>query len=58
MPYVMGYFVVLMMLPTLFVIFKTIVAKSKEDFTFISKILKIIMLTTILSLTAIVLIGN
>ena len=58
MPYVMGYFAVLMMLPTLFVIFKTIVAKSKEDFTFISKILKIIMLTTILSLTAIVLIGN
>ncbi|NHM02023.1 geranylgeranylglycerol-phosphate geranylgeranyltransferase [Flavobacterium difficile] len=58
MPYVIGYFVILMMLPTLFVIFKTITAKSKADFSFISKLLKIIMLTTIFSLTAIVLIGN
>lgn len=58
MPYVISYFVILMMLPTLFVIFKTITAKSKADFSFISKMLKIIMLTTIFSLTAIVLIGN
>lgn len=58
MPYVIGYFVILMFLPVLFIIFKIIVAKSKEDFTFISKLLKFIMLTTILSLTAIVLIGN
>lgn len=58
MPYVIGYFLILMMLPTLFVIFKTITAKSKADFSFISKLLKIIMLTTIFSLTAIVLIGN
>jgi 4-hydroxybenzoate polyprenyltransferase len=58
MPYVIGYFVILMMLPTLFVIFKTITAKEKADFSFISKLIKIIMLTTIFSLTAIVLIGN
>lgn len=58
MPYVIGYFIVLMFLPVLFAIFKTIKAQSKEDFSFISKLLKIIMLTTILSLTAIVLIGN
>ena len=58
MPYVIGYFVILMMLPTLFVIFKTIIAKEKADFSFISKLIKIIMLTTIFSLTAIVLIGN
>lgn len=58
MPYVIGYFVILMMLPTLFVIFKTITAKEKADFSFISKLLKFIMLTTILSLTAVVLIGN
>jgi 4-hydroxybenzoate polyprenyltransferase len=58
MPYVIGYFVILIMLPTLFVIFKTITAKEKVDFSFISKFLKIIMLTTVFSLTAIVLIGN
>ena len=58
MPYVIGYFVILMMLPTLFVIFKTITAKEKVEFSFISKLLKIIMLTTVFSLTAIVLIGN
>lgn len=58
MPYVIGYFVILMMLPTLFVIFKTITAKEKADFSFISKLIKIIMLTTIFSLTAIVIIGN
>ena len=58
MPYVIGYFFILMMLPTLFVIFKTITAKEKVEFSFISKLLKIIMLTTVFSLTAIVLIGN
>lgn len=58
MSYVIGYFVILMMLPTLFVIFKTITAKEKADFSFISKLIKFIMLATILSLTAIVLIGN
>jgi 4-hydroxybenzoate polyprenyltransferase len=58
MPYVIGYFVVMLFLPTLFVIFKIIKAQSKEDFSIISKLLKVIMLTTILSLTAIVLIGN
>lgn len=58
MPYVIGYFVILMILPTLFVIFKTITAKEKADFSLISKLLKIIMLTTVFSLTAIVLIGN
>ncbi len=58
MPYVIGYFVVLLFLPTLFVIFKIIKAQAKEDFSFISKVLKFIMLTTILSLTTIVLIGN
>lgn len=58
MPYVIGYFVILLFLPVLFVIFKTIRANSKEDFSFISKILKFIMLATILSLAAIVLIGN
>ncbi len=58
MPYVIGYFVVMLFLPTFFVIIKTFLAKEKKDFSFISKLLKIIMLTTILSLTAIVLIGN
>ena len=58
MPYVIGYFVVLLFLPTLFVIIKTFLAKEKKDFSFISKLLKFIMLATILSLTAIVLIGN
>jgi 4-hydroxybenzoate polyprenyltransferase len=58
MPYVIGYFVVMLFIPTLFVIFKIIKAQTKEDFSFISKLLKFIMLTTILSLTAIVLIGN
>lgn len=58
MPFVIGYFVVLLFLPTLFVIFKIIKAQTKEDFSFISKILKFIMLTTIFSLTAIVIIGN
>lgn len=58
MPYVIGYFVVLMFIPVLFTIFKIVRAKSKEDFSFVSKLIKIIMLITILSLTAIVLIGN
>ncbi|CAM4245765.1 geranylgeranylglycerol-phosphate geranylgeranyltransferase [Flavobacterium terrigena] len=58
MPYVIGYFVALLFLPTFFVIVKTILAKEKKDFSFISKLLKFIMLATILSLTAIVLIGN
>ncbi len=58
MPYVIGYFVALLFLPTLFVIFKIIKANTKEDFSLISKLLKFIMLATILSLTAIVLIGN
>lgn len=58
MPYVIGYFVTLMFLPTLFAIFKIIKAATKEDFSLISKLLKFIMLATILSLTAIVLIGN
>lgn len=56
--YVLFYFIVAIITPILFVIVKLFQAKEKADFTFISKLLKVIMLTIMLSLTAIVFIGN
>ncbi|CCG53401.1 Prenyltransferase family protein [Flavobacterium indicum GPTSA100-9 = DSM 17447] len=56
--YVLFYFIVTIITPILFVIVKLFQAKEKADFTFISKLLKVIMLTIMLSLTAIVFIGS
>ena len=51
--YAFGYFIVFMIAPLLFCAFKLWKAEAKQDFTFLSKLLKIIMLTTILSLVVI-----
>lgn len=56
--YVLLYFLITILTPILFVIVKLFQAKEKADFTLISKLLKVIMLTIMLSLTAIVFIGK
>lgn len=56
--YVIMYFLVAIFTPILFVIIKLIQAKEKSDFSFISKLLKVIMLTMMFSITAIVLLSN
>ena len=51
--YSVTYFIIFMMAPLLFISLKLINANLKSDFTFLSNVLKIVMLTTILSLVVI-----
>jgi 4-hydroxybenzoate polyprenyltransferase len=50
-----GYFIIAIIAPLLFSIYKTYTAKEKSDFTFVSKVLKFVMLTIIISLAVIML---
>lgn len=51
--YIVGYFILFLIAPLLFTAIKIFSANKKEDFSFLSKLLKIVMLTTILSLVVI-----
>lgn len=51
--YTVAYFIVFMIAPLLFITIKIFSAQAKEDFTFLSKSLKFVMFTTILSLVVI-----
>lgn len=51
--YTVAYFIIFMIAPLLFVTIKIFQADKKDDFSFLSKSLKIVMLTTILSLVVI-----
>lgn len=51
--YTVAYFIVFIIAPLLFTMLKLFHADKKDDFSFLSKLLKIVMLTTILSLVVI-----
>ena len=51
--YAFGYFIIFMIAPLLYLVFKLIKAEVKENYSFLSKLLKIVMFTTILSLVVI-----
>lgn len=51
--YTFGYFIALMIAPLLFCLIKLFKAETKAEFSFLSKLLKLVMFTTILSLVVI-----
>lgn len=51
--YCVSYFILLIIVPIVLISIKLVKANKKEDFTFLSKLLKFVMLTTILSLVVI-----
>lgn len=57
MPYVIGYFILLMIAPLLFFILRSFQANTQRDFILLEKILKVVSVTTMLSLSVIVLVG-
>lgn len=57
MPYVVAYFIMFMIAPLLFSVFKSIQAKAQHDCLLVEKLLKIVCITTIASLTVIILVG-
>lgn len=58
MPYVIAYFIICVIVPLLFFILKSVQAKDQSDFTVLEKLLKIVAVTTILSLSVIVFLGT
>jgi 4-hydroxybenzoate polyprenyltransferase len=57
MPYVIGYFILVMIAPLLFFILRSFQANTQRDFILLEKILKVVSVTTMLSLSVIVLVG-
>lgn len=57
MPYVIGYFILLMIAPLLFFILRSFQANTQRDFILLEKILKVVSVITMLSLSVIVLVG-
>jgi len=57
MPYVIGYVILLMIAPLLFFILRSFQANTQRDFILLEKILKVVSVTTMLSLSVIVLVG-